>query len=251
MQKSTITHILMLSASLSCLSPHAWAAHPLVTEDPNVQTQGKQQWELNTDARRSNLTAQSNQQISALTYTYGASDQLDVFFNLPGRLNQFAGVADASAGVKYLFAQNAQHSYGVKLEAFIPSGAERKGLSDNAYQLSTTLIHSYHQDQLTVHSNVYMNWHRFRDEQASSAQHTTVWRLSGAALYEFRPGWQAVLDLGLISPESRQEKRWQRYQTAGLIYACTPNLDIDAGLQWKQTQSNRSHQLGIGLAWRY
>jgi hypothetical protein len=151
MQKLRKTMLLIACALMTQNAAHA--AHPLVTEDANLQTTGKQQIEFNSDHWS---TSRAHSQIGNLTYTYGASDQLDLFFSSPIRWSSPGALGDLSVGSKYLFSSQENANWAWKTEVFFPTGAKTFG--SDRYDLALTLVRTENAGPWVIHSNLSLNY---------------------------------------------------------------------------------------------
>jgi len=127
-----------------------YAAHPLISEDNGTQGTSGNQIEVNSDFSTKSTI---NSRTAAFTYTYGVSDTLDIFLNMPttwgATSGQSTGLNDGSAGVKFRFFEKEGLSFGVKPELIIASGNENKGLGTGKNSYSYTLMLEYEYKPLT------------------------------------------------------------------------------------------------------
>ncbi|MFZ6750672.1 transporter [Undibacterium sp. Ren11W] len=237
-----LTLLLLFSADCT------YAAHPLVTEDSGVQSTGKQQIEISTDHySESNRQSQN----ASWTYTYGANDQLDLFFAIPMRWSATTGIGDASLGTKYLFSEKDGDSWALKTEMFFPSGSTQKQLSKDSHDLALTLVYSYTNAAWTTHSNLSMTQRNFHQEQASIEQRATQWRVSLATLFAVTPKIQVLADAGLYQANLKSETYVDQHLLTGIIYSPTDDLDLDLGIKYLRHKNSIERQAGIGMAWRF
>lgn len=235
---------LLLMFNVAC----AYAAHPLLTEDSGVQGTGKQQIEFSTD----HYSEQNRQsQNAGWTYTYGANDQLDLFFSLPMRWSATAGIGDASLGTKYLFSEEDGASWALKTELFFPSGSAQKQLSKESHDLALTVVYSYTNAAWTTHSNLSLTRRNFKQEHASMEQRATLWRASLATLFAIPPKIQVLADAGLYQADLKSETYLDQHLLAGFVYSATENLDLDLGIKYLRHKTSIERQAGIGIAWRF
>ncbi|MES2071338.1 MAG: transporter [Pseudomonadota bacterium] len=238
--------IILLFSGL--LIKSAFAAHPLSSEDSAVQGAGKQQVEINTDQVR---YQDKQQQIAALTYTYGLRDELDLFANLPANLSAPSGVNDISVGSKWLFKEVQGHALAFKGELFLPSGDQQRGLGLARHSLSLGLVDSYQRAAWTLHSNLGLTMSRYQRDVDRQPHRKLVWRASAAAVYQVNARWVVLADTGLTQADEKAVASLPAYVLAGVIYSPDSNLDLDAGLRRERINGRVEARLGVGLAWRY
>jgi hypothetical protein len=240
--RATIAFALLATSSL------AYATHPLLTEDTSVQTNGKQQIELNSDH---NSEQGKQSQTSSLLYSYGASDQLDLFISTPMRWSAPAGMGDLSLGGKYLVSDADGKSWALKTEIFLPTGSLQKQLSKDSRDLALTLVHSIAQSKSLSHFNLSVTQRQFRQEQARQEQRETIWKASAASLLLLTQEWQILADVGAYQADIKNEKYLPRHLVAGLIYSPESHLDLDMGIKYLRQKTHIERQVGMGITWRF
>jgi len=244
MQKLRKTMLLIACALMTQNAAHA--AHPLVTEDANLQTTGKQQIEFNSDHWS---TSRAHSQIGSLTYTYGASDQLDLFFSSPIRWSSPGALGDLSVGSKYLFSSQENANWAWKTEVFFPTGAKTFG--SDRYDLALTLVRTENAGPWVIHSNLSLNLRQHRQALADAQQRDQLWRTSVAVLRAITPQTQLLADTGIAQADQKNDGYWQPYLVAGVIYSPASNLDLDIGFKYQKKTLSTERQIGIGMAWRF
>lgn len=237
---------ILLAACALMTQSVARAAHPLVTEDANLQTSGKQQIEFNGDhwSSRKGIS-----QIGNLTYTYGYKDQLDLFFSSPVRWSSPGALGDLSVGSKYLFSSQENTNWAWKTEAFFPTGAKTYG--SDRYDLALTLVRTESIGPLVIHGNLSLNIRQHRQALADAQQRDQLWRSSVAVLRAITPQTQLLADTGIAQADQKNDGYWQPYLVAGLIYSPVSNLDLDIGFKYQKKTLSTERQIGIGMAWRF
>jgi hypothetical protein len=240
--QAAIVLTLLMSCGLS------YATHPLITEDTSVQTNGKQQIELNSDH---NSEQGKQSQTSSLLYSYGASDQLDLFITTPMRWSAPAAMGDLSLGGKYLVSDADGKSWALKTEVFLPTGSLQKQFSKDSRDLALTLVHSIAQSKSLSHFNLSVTQRQFRQEQARQEQRETIWRASAASLLLLTQELQILADIGAYQADIKNEKYLPRHLVAGLIYSPASYLDLDMGIKYLRQKTHIERQVGMGITWRF
>lgn len=237
---------ILLAACALMTQSVARAAHPLVTEDANLQTSGKQQIEFNGDhwSSRKGIS-----QIGNLTYTYGYKDQLDLFFSSPVRWSSPGALGDLSVGSKYLFSSQENTNWAWKTEAFFPTGTKTYG--SDRYDLALTLVRTESIGPWVIHGNLSLNIRQHRQALADAQQRDQLWRSSVAVLRAITPQTQLLADTGIAQADQKNDGYWQPYLVAGLIYSPVSNLDLDIGFKYQKKTLSTEKQIGIGMAWRF
>ncbi|RJG08125.1 transporter [Noviherbaspirillum cavernae] len=244
----------LTAALLLCgLTQAAYAAHPLVTDDTGTQDTGNSQLEVNADrARYGDATRRTT---SAVTYTYGALRNLDVFFNVPMALSSPSGAGDVSIGMKWRFAEGDNSSVAFKPELLLPSGDENKALGTGKAGFGLTLIGNWEAAPWTLQGNVALTFNNYKLQADRDANRTALWRVSAAARYALNEQWQLLGDLGVSRNNEVSSNSHPAYFLTGVIYSPMKTLDLDAGIRFglgcSECTAQIDRQFGLGLTWRF
>jgi hypothetical protein len=235
-----------LGALLLAASHSAFAAHPLVTDDAGVQGAGGIQLEMNTDWSKQNGNAGH---VGASTFTYGVTDKLDLFFNLPQTFQSptGTGVGDVSVGAKWRFYEAEGLALALKPEFFMPSGDEEKGLGTGKNGMGLTGIASYETGPWTLHGNLGLRYSRFKLEKDQQGQRKTLWRASVAVWYGINEQWRLVADTGVAQNPDASSKKLPSYALVGAIWSPNKTVDIDAGAKFGLNKAEVTRQFGVGV----
>lgn len=234
------------------LGQSAYAAHPLVTDDTNTQDQGNSQIEANTDRVRQTGGYSS---VGTLTYSYGATGNLDVYVNTPMTFSSPSDINDAALGVKWRFIETDVASMALKSELLLPTGNENKDLGNGRTSMSMTLIGSYDAAPWTLHGNLAVTFNRYALQSQRDENRSLVWRMSAAAWYALNEKWRLVTDIGIARNIEKNSDAHPGYLVLGAIYSPRDNLDLDAG--WRmglgcgECAAQIKRQFGVGLTWRF
>jgi hypothetical protein len=246
LMRNTVSFI--STSILSGLGQSAYAAHPLVTDDTSTQGRRNSQIELNSDwARFSGETGHTG----AFTYSYGATDALDLYGNVPVSISSPSGKGDLSFGVKWRYWQNARSSLAVKSELFLPTGNEMKGLGNGSPSLGFTLLASHTSGRWGFDGNIGFTANRYRVPPFDDARHLIVWRISGAVIYSLTPHWVVVADAGVARNLEKAEKINPAFILVGAIYSQRNSIDIDIGIKAGLNAAEVNRQIGAGLTVRF
>ena len=234
----------------SCLllpaSQSAFAAQPRGTDAAGGQGAGGIQIETNTDWSRQNGAASH---VGAFTFTYGVTDHLDLFTNLPQTFQSpnGTGVGDVSVGAKWRWHEADGLALAFKPEFFMPSGDEQKGLGTGKNGLGLTGIASYETGPWTLHGNVGVRLNRFKREEDQQSMRKTVWRASAAVWYGLNEQWRLVADTGLAQNADASSKKLPSYALVGVIWSPNKTVDLDAGAKFGLNKAEVTRQFGVGV----
>lgn len=242
-----------LLAALFCgFAPLAYAAHPLVTDDPYTQGDGGQQVEANTDWATQDDT---HKHIGSFTYTYGVADNLDVFINVPMTFTTPSGINDLSLGAKWRILDTNGFSAAIKPELLLPTGDETKMLGTGRENGKLTGIVAYDAQPWRVFGNLGISINRYKLQADQDANRSVTWSASASVWYSLNEQWKLLGDIGIARNIEKASNSYPGFLIAGAMYSPTPNLDLDVGVRFGQqcstcsVQANR--QVGVGLAARF
>ncbi|EIJ47453.1 hypothetical protein GWL_16940 [Herbaspirillum sp. GW103] len=244
--KNKTIRVSCLTALLLAASHPAFAAHPLVTDDAGVQGSGGMQLEMNTDWSRQDGNAAH---VGGLTFTYGVTDKLDMFFNLPQTFQapSGTGVGDVSVGAKWRFHEADGLALALKPELFMPSGDEEKGLGTGRNSMALTGIASYETGPWALHGNLGLRYNRFKLESDREGQRKTLWRASVAVAYGLNEQWRLVADTGLAQNPDASSRKLPSYALVGAIWSPNKTVDLDAGAKFGLNKAEVTRQFGVGV----
>lgn len=233
---------------LMIVAKGALAAHPLVTDDTSTQGHQNSQLELNSDWARS---AGERAHAAAFTYSYGASDRLDVYANFPMTFSTPSGKGDVSIGMKWRFWQDARTSLALKPEVFFPTGDESRGLGNGRTSAAVVLLASHGFGPWTVHGNVGLTANRYKLSEVSNVFHQAIWRVSGAVAYAVSPHWTVMADTGIARNAEKAGNVNPVFILFAAIYSPQKNIDLDMGIKGGLNAFEVDRQLGAGVTIRY
>jgi opacity protein-like surface antigen len=238
--------ILCASWLLCVTMNQAFAAHPLVTDDAGVQGEGRHQIEANTDWSKQ---AGEAGHVGAFTYTYGVTDKLDLFANLPltFQSTEGSGVGDYSLGAKWRYYDQDGLALAFKPEVFLPSGDTEKSLGNGKSGLGLTAIASYEIGSWTLHGNAGLNYNRYTRDSDDAAKRKLVWRTSAAVWYALNEQWRLVADTGVMQNVDRGNRTWPAYGLVGVIWSPNDTVDLDIGAKFGLNKAEVTRQLGVGV----
>ena len=256
-----LAHLARLAlVSATAASASAWALQPLITDDTGTQGTGGHQLELAFGHDRIRAgDARDTAHTWTPTYTYGATDTLDLFLStsrisLRGDSGRASGWGSTVLGAKWRLWENeaSATSLALKPELLLPVGHRREaaGLGVGRASGAITAIVSQGMPFGALHANGTWARDRARDAAASS----TMQRLSIAPVWDLNEQWKLVGDLGVErhrtagTPSERH-----RFTEVGAIYSPRTDLDLAAGLVRTVGvhSSHRSTTATLGVTWRF
>lgn len=246
MQQRLVLLLLLL------LCRHVHAAQPLVTDDISTQGRGNHQIELNGNRIR---TVDQVEYVGEATYTYGALDNLDIFFTLPRQFSSPSGFTDSALVAKWRFWETDIGGMALRPELLLPTGNEGQGLGTGSTSAGLTWIGTANFAAWTIHTNVGLTNYRYKLRSDREANKRTIWRASAAVIRRVSERWQLVGDIGLEGNTERGIDTPPAFFLAGFIYSPNPQLDFDAGLRTalncRDCVGQIRRQITAGVTWRF
>jgi len=233
--------IALLGVFLLCEAP-AFAAHPLITDDPNTQGKGKFQVEVNgqtsVDDRTDATGTRSEVRDTALAtvLSYGATKDVDLIIGAlyrdyivkenGTRASAENGYSDVVIEVKWRFFEKDGFALALKPGVILPSGNEQKGLGAGKAGYGAFLIGSKELEPFTVLVNV-----GYVRNENKLAEQVDLWHLSAAVIYKATEDLQLVANIGQATNTDKSVDRYPAFVLAGAIYAISERFDIDFGVK--------------------
>jgi hypothetical protein len=262
------TGALLALIAIGLTSP-AHAFFPFITDDTGTQGQGGSQVELNYEFVKEHndeldledrVVGTETGVVNALasSYTYGVTDNLDVFLGAARQTTPSNGWLNTEIGAKWVFwgDQTQGWSAAVKPTVLLPVSKhmQDRGLGNAQTNVAMTLVSSFMADTHELHLNLDYTSNRYASTQESEAQRKSLWRISAAPVYVLNDQWKAGLDLG-IETNPTFSSSYQAFGGIGLQYAPMPNLQIGLGLigatALNSTENGWSLAVTTGVAYQF
>ena len=237
---------------LGCFSVPAFAGHPLVSEDSNLQGTGRVQLELSADYLRSRDSGDSLKS-GSVSFTTGVSDQADLFVSLSNTWDAESGgngISDAVIGSKIRVLSSESFAVAFKPQVSIPSGSEEKGLGNGKTSYALTLIGSYSVEGHEFHLNFGFDRNRFKLVSDVEDNRRTVRRTSIAMVSEVDEKTCFLLDFGVADPSLKSDSGHPAFTVIGFSREVSKDVEWDIGIKLPLNSSERDRQFGFGLTLR-
>ncbi|MGZ9712133.1 transporter [Glaciimonas sp. GNP009] len=240
-------HALSAPALLMFLQS-AFAAHPLVTDDTSTQDVGNRQLEVNTDWYKKQGDFSH---VADVTFTYGVLSNVDLISDVPSTLSSPRGVNDGSLGIKWRFYEQGPISLAIKPILVLPTGNQNRSLGTGRSSGALTLIGTVDMSPWMFHGNIGVNVNRYALASDRQSNRDALWRASAAVSYSLTPKCSLVGDIGITRNSDVMSTINPAFMLTGLIYSPNKDVDLDAGIKFGLNSAEVSHQLGVGLTWRF
>lgn len=259
----------MVATTSLAIVPPAYAFFPFISDDTGTQGDGGNQIELNyefvkehndeldLDGRVIGTGSNSTNSLPA-TYTYGVTDNIDVFIGVARQTNPVNGWLNTEIGAKWVFAgdQSDGWSAAIKPTILLPvtKNMQTQGLGNAETNIGLTLITSYMTRTHELHLNLDYTSNRYTQIDTSEAQRKSLWRVSAAPVYVINERWKAGIDIGFESNPSYSSS-YQAFGEIGIQYAPVENLQIGLGVIGSTALNARdngwSYAITTGIAYQF
>ena len=242
--------ILMLA-----VSPFA-AGFPLSTEDTGTLGQGRSKVELTGEWGEERESGSREVSVTnELSMAHGLLDNLNGFFTLPyhevrthaaGIRTQVRGVGDVKFGMKWRYFEQGGLSLGVKVVMTAPTGSDAEKLGNGKSTQSISTITSYATGSWEF--NVDLGYKQNRN---TLNQREQLGSISAAAVRSLDSRWKVMADIGVASNKSKRSSQAPAYLGAGLSFAMTKDMSLEAGVKHALTSSETDFTGLLGLNLRF
>ncbi|VWB21489.1 hypothetical protein BLA6993_00852 [Burkholderia lata] len=244
--------MLPLAAASALLAPFdALATHPLVSDDTG--TQGNANWQFEFNAEETSKQEENGRhQLWNATLTRGFGEHADLYVNVPYTHLQTrtdengAGVGDVEIGMKWRFVERGPLSIALKPKLTTPTGNDRRGLGTGRVGAGATLLAQLDVARFSFLANAGMTVQPNRQ-----GDRTSIWAVSGAAIYKATDTLQIVADIGTSRNTASGAGTNPAFVIAGAIYSPKPWLDLDIGYRRGLNDQTYDHSVmgGVTVRW--
>ena len=230
---------------------NAFAAHPMLTEDPQTQGTGKFELELGQAFARGDPLQGGSGTEFAPQLTGGAAPALDVILRgtwltqSPADAPGARGWGDSMLDFKWRFHESAAVAFAVRAGIDIPTGDAARGLGTGAAGYHVIAIAGWQIACVNVNANVA--YARVRQAGARS----DVGAVSAAVVGPSASPWRTFVETTTVSNPDPHIAQWPAVARTGLIYTATPWLDLDVGFQGRLNRSATREVWLIGATLRW
>jgi hypothetical protein len=213
----------------------AFAAHPMLTEDPGTQGAGRFELELGQAFARGDPQSGGRGTEFAPQLSYGATGALDLILRgtwvmqAPAQAPSARGFGDTMLDCKWRFHDGAPLALAVRAGADLPTGAD--GLGAGRAGFHALAIAGWQVTGVNVNAN--LAYARVNQPGARP----DVFGASVAVVGPDATPWHAFIEATAVSNPDARETVWPAVARTGLIVTVAPWLDLDAGFQARLTRS--------------
>jgi len=248
---------------LLMLPVHAFAAHPLITDDAGTLGKGGSQLEINTevscDREKENgiIIKEQGGEIAAIL-THGMMENMDIVLGVPYQwlkvredydvTDDKDGLSDISLEMKWRFFENEGFAFALKPGITVPTGNEDKGLGNGRFSYSLTLISTKEIKDWAFHLNLAYMRNAYQLQEDRDANRKYLWHVSVAAEKGLTESMTAVANIGTERNPDKTSSIHPAFALAGIVYSVTDNLNVDAGIKAGLNKPETDFTLLAGMA---
>lgn len=241
-----------------CLAAPAFAAHPLITDDAGTQGKNRVQLELVGEYSRAEdagvvtrtvvgptMPVVSVGLLDAVDLVAGVSYQRTTVDAAESRETR-AGATDLAVDVKWRFYERDGLSLALKPGLTLPTGDEAKGLGAGRSTQHLLLVAGAAAGPWSFTGNA--GWTRNANR---AGDREGLWHASAAASRSLGRRWRAAVDAGADTDPDPASRRIPVFALAGLVYAVSDTLDMDAGVKRGFNVLGTAYSVLAGLTVRF
>lgn len=242
-------------ARLSCVAWVLWAvapafaAHPMLTEDPATQGKGRFELELGQAFAQGDPQSGGRGTEFAPQLSYGATGALDLIVRgtwdtqAPAQAPTARGFGDTMLDFKWRFHDEAPLALAVRAGADLPTGAE--GLGAGRVGFHAVAIAGWQAAVVNVNAN--LAYARVNQPGARP----NLFGLSMAVVGPNASPWRTFIEATAVSNPDAHDTLWPAVARTGLIVTVAQWLDLDAGYQMRLTKSATRQVWLAGATFRW
>lgn len=240
----------------------AQAYFPLITDDTGTQGAGGNQIEIDylfnksnnavfDDAGRYVKDTQGTSNAFPLSYTYGVSENVDIFLGMSRQTSPISGWQSSAVGLKWVFAgdQTKGWSAAIKPTLTLPVSKtmQDNGLGPAKTNVSVALISSYLADTHEWHFNIGYGSNRLSVTDNTESERSNLWAASLAPVLVLDPQWKLAFDLG-IQTNPTYNSRYSAFGEIALVYKPVDNVQLGLGLIYAPDLNANDNAYNYGVA---
>jgi len=210
----------------------AFAAHPLLTEDPGTLGTGRVQVELGLAAGSGDPATGGNAALFSPQLSLGATPTLDLIAQGVWTRQTQTGVpavfgnGDVLADLKWRFHEADELALAVRAGLDLPTGDPDNGFGSGGLGAHAIAIVGITREAWALYANAgYARAH------ANGGGRTNLGFFSAALVRTDTAPWQTFVEVASYSNPDPGQSRWPAVARTGFIYSVSEWLDLDVGFQ--------------------
>lgn len=238
-----------LGLALACVSP-ALAMHPMISEDPGTQGEGRYELELGYQSTRGDPSDGRTSSFSP-QLSWGALPALDVIVQ-PAWLTQHPvgggavrGWGDTAVDVKWRFHESGEVAVAVRAGLSLPTGSAAKGLGASGTGAHAVIAGSLAAGEGTLLGNLGVAYARFPGDRS------TLPYATAAYVAPVGPAWQTFVEVATQRNSDPARSTWPAVARTGLVWTVAEGVDLDVGAEGRLNRAAPSFTAlaGVTVHW--
>ena len=241
---------LVLAATLVC-GGNAFAAHPILTEDPGTQGTGRFELELGQAFARGDPLQGGKGTEFGPQLSYGVATTLDLIARTtwltqaPADAPMASGWGDSLLDFKWRFFDTAPLALAIRAGLDIPTGNAARGLGTGGAGWHAIAIAGWQLESVNVNAN--LAYARVRQQGARG----DIGAASAAIVGPNGSPWRTFIEATTVSNPDPGIAQWPAFARTGLIATVTDWLDLDMGYQARLNRAATRQVWLVGATLRW
>jgi hypothetical protein len=235
--------------ALALAAPGASAAHPMITEDPGTLGAGRVELELGFSATRGDPAAGRYGSFSP-QLSVGATPVLDLivqprYVAQPAANDGASGWTDIALDAKWRFLGRENVQAAVRFGVDVPGQGTAPSARSSGAGFRATLAVSVPVGEASAIANVGYARARTPGERVSRPYASAAW------LAPAQGALRGFVEAAAQANASPGRSTWPAVARAGVLWAATPGLDLDAGIEGRLNHAAPAATLLVGATLRW
>ena len=238
-----------LGFALACVSP-VLAMHPMISEDPGTQGQGRYELELGYQSTRGDPSDGRTSSFSP-QLSWGALPALDVIVQ-PAWLTQHPvggaaarGWGDTALDAKWRFYESGEVAVAVRAGLSLPTGSAAKGLGASGTGAHAVIAGSLAAGEGTLLGNLGVVYARFPGDRS------TLPYATAAYVVPLGPAWQTFVEAATQRNGDPARSTWPAVARTGLVWTVAEGVNLDVGAEARLNRAAPSFTALAGVTVRW
>ena len=242
-------HAIVLLAAILMSVGKAFAAHQMLTEDPQTQVIGRFELELGQAFVRGDPLQGGRSAEFAPQFSYGADLALDLILRVlwltqaPTDAPSASGWGDTTLDFKWRFYESAPVAFALRAGADIPTGTAAQGLGTGAAGHHVIAIAGWQFARVNLNANVA--YARVRQQGVRA----DIGAVSAAIVGPTTSPWQTFIEATAVSNPDPRVPQWLAVARTGLIVAAAKWVDVGYQARLDRSATRQVWLIGATFRW--
>jgi hypothetical protein len=230
----------------------AWAAHPMLTEDPGTQGKGNTELELGFAADKGDPTFNGRGLLFSPQVSFGLSETVDLIVQgfwqsqSPVGAPTVRGIGNSLVDLKWRFHESdGPLALAVRAGVDLPTGDDSTGIGGGQPGVHVLAVAGWTYPDFSVYANA--GYARVRQ----SGTRPNLGFFSVAVTTPEGMPRRTFVEVATYSNTDPTNAQWPALARTGVIHSVNDSLDLDVGIQSRLNASATRVSLLAGATWRW